>query len=267
MMTKQKMKISYFWIDWLWKKCPISCIDTPGWTLSPVYTWLFCHMCIPRAFIIPQFEHHHSLYAAAAAAQRSPSLSPRQTPLCQCCLSQLQQWAVWTCWLFHDSVYSRAGNTTTPIDKAARHIWSLSHLHYNLLTVWMGSQAIFNAAAVCILGSQSSCSSCLSIFPFSLIDSKLALVVCRDYRQRLDTLRTIWDSYLVMSLNNWSLLWINQKHGCSVDAPALVVVMLDGIMWLSGRVLCPDFPPITLQDYGAVSRGGREDFSAPVSLH
>lgn len=40
-----------------------------------------------------------------------------------------------------------AGNPPSPIDKAAHYIWTLSHLLWtNLLSVWMGSQAFFNAA-------------------------------------------------------------------------------------------------------------------------
>lgn len=64
-----------------------------------------------------------------------------------------------------------------------------------------------------------------------------------------------------------ALLWINQKHGCTVDALALVVVVVDGIMWLSGWGVCPDFPLITVQDQRAISWGGWEVFSVPVSLH
>lgn len=73
----------------------------------------------------------------------------------------------------------------------------------------------------------------------------------------------------VLTSTTWSrawiieaTLWINQKHGCC--GPGC------GHGWwhhVTEWVGCPDFSLITLQDQRAISWGGWEVFSVPVSLH
>lgn len=90
-----------------------------------------------------------------------------------------------------------------------------------------------------ILVCEFCCSRCLTFFfhLVCLMDLTLSLVACWDYGWCLNV-----NTFGSLGTTTWSrawiieaLLWINQRDGCSVDALALVVVMVDGIMWLSGR--------------------------------
>ncbi len=191
---------------------------------------------IPSGFFIFQFEHH----------PRCIQL-PREAPN--------HSLSTWGGWLFsrhrradsvsdsvaltvravrvHDCIFSRQSrNPPRPVDKAVHYFWTLSHCPWtNLLSVWMARLAFFNAAIYWSVNFPAV----VVLLSFNLT---LSLAVCCDYGWCFNV-NTFGDS---LEITTWSrawiieaLLWINQKRGCSVDALALVVVMVDGFMWLSGR--------------------------------
>lgn len=105
------------------------------------------------------------------------------------------------------------------------------------------------------------------------MDLPLNLVVRWAYRWCPNVNGIVWGHYLVMSLNNWSLVMNKSQTWmhCRCSWPRLWSWLMASCDWVGGGCAWPASPLITLQDQGAISwgwgGGGWEVFSVAVSLH